>query len=109
MRNGPAAELRARLNPTDPLAIPTPGFPTQTDLEAWALTQDGDAIRDEALLILGEPGWPQQYAAMALLRALGVSVEGDRSDGRLRWVVVVDGVEQIIESLEDVEQRRQPQ
>ncbi len=91
------SELRARLSPEDPLAIPQPGFPSHAELVAWAKTQDQDLIRAEALAILGEPDWPAQYATMGLLRALGVDVNGEGYGGEFRWVVThEDGTTEVI-------------
>lgn len=92
----PFIELRARLYPDNPLRTPQPGFPDHAELVEWAKTQDVDEIRDEALTILGEPGFAAQYAAMGLLRELGVSVDGEGHGDQFRWVVEYDGHREVI-------------
>lgn len=90
------SELRARLYPANVQNTPQPGFPSHAELVAWAKTQDVEAIRDEALVILGEPGPAARYAAMGLLRALGVEVDGEGYGNDFHWIVWVDGVRQVI-------------
>ncbi len=92
----PVAELRARLHPANEEATPQPGFPDHAELVAWAKTQDLRLMQDEALVMLSEPGWPAQYAAMGLLRALGVPVDGEGYGGDFHWVVEIDGTREVI-------------
>ena len=102
--SGPWNELRRRLYTDDPEAVPQPGFPSHAQLVDWAKDHDPEAqleIRNEALTILGEPGFPQQYAAMALLRALGVSVDGQGHGEDFEWVVVVDGITEVIKPMDE--------
>jgi hypothetical protein len=80
-------QLYELLHPVDPLDVPAPGFPSHAALVAWAKTKDKQQIRDAALDILRNDEWPQQYAAMALLRELGQSVEGEGHGHDFRWII----------------------
>ena len=84
-------ELRFLLHPADKRDIPVPGFPPHDALIAWARSQPADQLIDAAIQVLGENEWPQQYAAMALLRAMGAQVEGDDEEGPFRWRLSVPG------------------
>lgn len=78
-------ELRFLLHPADDRDVPVPGFPTHEALVAWARSRPADEVIEAAIEVLRNDDWPQQYAAMALLRALGVDVEGAGYDDDFRW------------------------
>ena len=75
------------LHPDDPATIPQPGFPHFEGLVSWAESQPRDEVVQAAVGLLRTGGWPQQYAAMGLLRRLGVEVQGDGYHGDFKWVV----------------------
>ncbi len=98
----PRIELRRRLYLDNEEETPHPGFPSHTELVIWAKTQDVALVRDEALTILGEPGWPAQYAAMGLLRALGIEVDGLGYEEEFRWhITFEDGTTEVIVAGDD--------
>ncbi len=78
-------ELRFLLHPADDRDVPVPGFPTHDALVAWARSRPADELIDAAIEVLRDDDWPQQYAAMALLRALGADVEGVGYEDDFRW------------------------
>jgi RNA polymerase sigma factor (sigma-70 family) len=78
-------ELRFLLHPADGRDVPVPGFPTHDALVAWARLRPPDELIEAAIEVLRNDDWPQQYAAMALLRALGADVEGVGYDDDFRW------------------------
>ena len=80
-------ELHELLHPADPRDVPTPGFPTHEALIAWARSKPARAVIDAAVDVLRVDEWPQQYAAMGLLRSLGVDVEGQDHGEDFRWMV----------------------
>jgi hypothetical protein len=81
------------LHPEDPLTITQPGFPSFEELVAWAETQPREDVVEAAIEVLRTGGWPQQYAAMGLLRRLGVQVHGDGYHSEFKWVVeLADGI-----------------
>ena len=84
------------LHPADHLDVPVPGFPSHAALVAWAKTRDLERIREAALDTLREDEWPQQYAAMGLLRALGVFVEGEGYGEDFRWIVDPQGSREVV-------------
>lgn len=77
------------LHPEDPTTIPQPGFPNFECLVAWAETQPREDVVEAAVEVLRTGGWPQQYAAMGLLRRLGVQVEGDGHHSEFKWVAEI--------------------
>lgn len=84
----PGTDLYELLHPADPLDVPVPGFPSHAALVAWgARTRDLERVREAALDTLRVDEWPRQYAAMALLRALGVVVEGEDHGEDFHWIV----------------------
>lgn len=80
-------EFLSLLHPADALDVPTPGFPSHAALVAWARTKKPEVITEAARETLREDEWPQQYAAMAVLRELGVPVEGQGHGDAFRWVL----------------------
>lgn len=81
-------ELRDRIDRQDPSEVPVPGFPSHDDLVAWARTVDVAEVTDAAVeVLLGDGPLSHQYAAMGLLRRLGVEVRGEGYDGSFTWVV----------------------
>lgn len=80
-------ELRFLLHPADLRDVPVPGFPPHDALVAWARSKPVEEVIDAAAQILGEADWPQQYAAMGLLRALGVRIEGEGYGKDFRWLL----------------------
>ncbi len=84
------------LHPAHPSDVPVPGFPSHDALVAWAMTKDRAQIRAAAIDTLHEDDWPQQYAAMALLRKLGVPVEGEGFGEEFHWIVHTDGESKVI-------------
>lgn len=90
------ADLYELLHPVDHLDVPVPGFPSHAALVAWARTRDLERVREAALDTLREDEWPQQYAAMGLLRALGVFVEGEGHGKDFHWVVDPQGSREIV-------------
>lgn len=84
-------ELRFLSHPADLRDIPVPGFPTHDALVAWARSQPADQLVEAAAQVLRDDGWPQQYAAMALLRAMGADVEGDGHEDKFRWRLKLPG------------------
>lgn len=84
------------VHPAHPLDIPVPGFPSHAALVAWAKTKDSMQIEEAAVDTLRKDEWPQQYAAMALLRELGVGVEGDGFGDSFRWIVDKGGEPEIV-------------
>ncbi len=89
-------DLYELLHPADHLDVPVPGFPSHAALVAWARTRDLERIREAALDTLREDEWPQQYAAMGLLRALGVFVEGEAYGDDFRWIVDPQGSREVV-------------
>lgn len=89
-------ELHELLHPADPRDVPTPGFPTHEALIAWARSKPASAVIDAAVDVLRVDEWPQQYAAMALLRSLGVEVEGQDHEEDFRWMVQVPHRERLL-------------
>ena len=89
-------DLYELLHPADPLDVPVPGFPSHAALVAWAMTRDLERIREAALDTLREDEWPQQYAAMGLLRALGVVVEGDDHGEDFHWIIDPQGKREVV-------------
>lgn len=90
-------ELLTLLHPADALDVPIPGFPSHEALVAWARTKNRRVIVEAAVETLRTDEWPQQYAAMALLRELGVSVEGEGHGDSFRWVVSLGERSEVIE------------
>lgn len=84
-------ELTFLLHPADDRDVPVPGFPTHDALVAWARSRPADELIEAAVQVLQHDGWPQQYAAMALLRALGADVEGVGYDDDFRWRLIKPG------------------
>ena len=78
-------ELWFLLHPADDRDVPVPGFPTHDALVAWARTRPDGELMEAAIDVLQNDDWPQQYAAMALLRALGAEVEGVGYNDDFRW------------------------
>ena len=89
-------DLYELLHPADPLDIPVPGFPSHAALVAWARTRDLERVREAALDTLRVDEWPQQYAAMGLLRALGVVVEGEDHGEDFRWIIDPQGRREVV-------------
>jgi len=89
-------DLYELLHPADPLDVPVPGFPSHEALVAWARTRDVERIREAALDTLREDEWPQQYAAMGLLRALGVAVDGEDHGEDFHWIVDPQGRREVV-------------
>ncbi len=87
LRHPGGVTLTELLHPEDPTTIPQPGFPSFEGLVAWAEAQPREEVVDEAIEVLLTGGWPQQYAAMGLLRRLGVEVDGEGHHEDFRWVV----------------------
>lgn len=90
-------ELLSLLHPADALDVPIPGFPSHDAVVAWARTKDQRAIVDAALETLRTDEWAQQYAAMALLRELGVPTEGQGYGDAFRWIVSLGEQPDVIE------------
>jgi hypothetical protein len=84
------------LHPADPIDVPVPGFPSHAALVAWARTRDLQRIREAAFDTLREDEWPQQYAAMGLLRALGVVVEGEGHGEDFHWIIDPQGRREVV-------------
>lgn len=80
-------ELHQLLHPADRRDMPTPGFPTHDALVVWARSKPAEAVIDAMVDVLRTDGWPQQYAAMTVLRALGVDTEGEGHGKDFRWLV----------------------
>jgi len=89
-------DLYELLHPADHLDVPVPGFPSHAALVAWAKIRDLERIREAAVDTLREDEWPQQYAAMGLLRALGVFVEGEDHGEEFRWIVDPQGSREVV-------------
>jgi len=81
-------DLRLLLHPADESDVPVPGFPTGQALVAWAQEQPRAETIDALVDVLRRDGFPQQYAAMSVLRELGVAVRGLRHGKKFRWEVV---------------------
>jgi RNA polymerase sigma factor (sigma-70 family) len=84
-------ELRFLLHPADDRDVPVPGFPTHDALVAWAQSRPADELIDAAIEVLRDDDWPQQYATMGLLRALGADVEGVGYEDDFRWRLMRPG------------------
>lgn len=85
------AELSALLHPAQG-DVPTPGFSSMNFVVEWARDlPESEAAIEPAIEVLAEDEWPQQYAAMYLLRWLGVEVEGVGHGDEFRWQVTVAG------------------
>lgn len=89
-------DLYELLHPADPIDVPVPGFPSHAALVAWARTRDLERIREAALDTLREDEWPQQYAAMGLLRELGMAVEGEDHGEGFHWIVDPQGRREVV-------------
>jgi len=81
-------DLRLLLHPADESDVPVPGFPAGQALVAWAQEQPRAETIDALIDVLRRDGFPQQYAAMSVLRELGFAVRGVRDGKRFRWEVV---------------------
>lgn len=93
-----AADLDAILHPFDERDVPVPGFPSGDALVAWGRSKPERELQMLLLKTLQRDRFPQQYAAMAVLRATGASIEGVRRQGRLMWQVrLPDGESRSIE------------
>lgn len=87
-----ARDLHQLLHPYDHRDIPVPGFPGCDAVAAWAALQPRDEVVPALLAVLADDEGPQQAAAMAVLRSLGVGVNGHGGDGGIfRWTVAVTG------------------
>lgn len=90
-------EFLSLLHPPVATDVPVPGFASHDALVAWAKTKDPEAIKEAALDTLRDDEWPQQYAAMGLLRELGISVEGEGYGDAFRWIVLLGERRVVIE------------
>jgi len=86
-----AEQLWELLHPADELDVPVPGFPSHDALIAWARTKPQAELVRELTRVLREEAWAQQYAAMGLLRALGIEVAGAGYGNDFSWRVRISG------------------
>ena len=92
-----AKDLEQLLHPRDPLDVPTPAFPSGNALVAWAHAQPRGEVIDALTDTLEYDGLPQQSMAAAVLRDLGIDVDGIRGGGDFVWRLVdANGVERSI-------------
>lgn len=83
-----ADDLEHLLHPYDQRDIPVPGFPSCDALAAWAATQPRAETVAALTDALAKDELPQQYAAMAVLRSIGVDVRGvRRENGKVEWSI----------------------
>jgi hypothetical protein len=83
-----ASDLRFLLHPADERDIPVPGFPSGNALEAWAKSQPRAEVENALIEVLKQDEYPQQYAAMAALRALGVDISGEAEGTSFFWTLI---------------------
>lgn len=81
------SDLWALLHPADDRDVPVPGFPSGRALVAWAQEQPRGEMIDALQRTLQADSWPQQYAAMAALRELGLAVRGLHTESGFSWEV----------------------
>jgi hypothetical protein len=104
-----ARDLHSLLHPADDRDIPVPGFPSGEALTAWAQTRPRDEVVDALLDVLRNDDQPQQYAAMGVLRGLGVAITGEHVGDSVCWRVEHPTTSEQITIERDASPDRQPE
>lgn len=90
-KEGIAADLARLLHPYDYRDVPVAGFPSGDALIAWSATKPREEVITAAIGVLGSDEFPQQLAAMAVLRSLRIPVVGHEENGLFEWSAEMGG------------------